>query len=83
MGLFRSQDQGKTWQDMRVDSFSTFTYGRDIKASAIASRHSAGPPSHNKWAKPLLTSPTTTHCALPNNPHSVGQRQRQPESKDN
>ncbi|MFZ2077014.1 MAG: hypothetical protein WAV38_10300 [Xanthobacteraceae bacterium] len=33
MGLFRSQDQGKTWQDMRVDSFSPFTYGRDIKVS--------------------------------------------------
>jgi photosystem II stability/assembly factor-like uncharacterized protein len=33
MGLFRSQDQGKTWQDMRVDRFSPFTYGRDIKVS--------------------------------------------------
>jgi hypothetical protein len=31
MSLFRSQDQGKTWQDMRVDRFSPFTYGRDIK----------------------------------------------------
>jgi hypothetical protein len=33
MGLFRSEDQGKTWQDMRVDRFSPFTYGRDIKVS--------------------------------------------------
>jgi len=33
MGLFRSQDQGKTWQDMRVGSFSPFSYGRDIKVS--------------------------------------------------
>jgi photosystem II stability/assembly factor-like uncharacterized protein len=33
MGLFRSNDQGKTWQDMRVDRFSPFTYGRDIKVS--------------------------------------------------
>jgi photosystem II stability/assembly factor-like uncharacterized protein len=33
MALFRSTDQGKTWQDMRVDRFSPFTYGRDIKVS--------------------------------------------------
>src|ERR1700683_4894277 len=33
MGLFRSQDQGKTWEDLRVDRFSPFTYGRDIKVS--------------------------------------------------
>jgi photosystem II stability/assembly factor-like uncharacterized protein len=33
MGLFRSKDQGKTWQDMRVDRFSPYTYGRDIKVS--------------------------------------------------
>jgi photosystem II stability/assembly factor-like uncharacterized protein len=33
MGLFRSQDQGKTWQDLRVDRFSPFTYGRDIRVS--------------------------------------------------
>lgn len=33
MGLFLSTDQGKTWQDMRVDRFSPFTYGRDIKVS--------------------------------------------------
>src|SRR5262249_29683165 len=32
--LFRSKDQGKTWQDMRVDRFSPFTYGRDIKVSS-------------------------------------------------
>ena len=33
MGLFRSEDQGRTWDDMRVDRFSPFTYGRDIKVS--------------------------------------------------
>ena len=33
MGLFRSKDQGKSWQDMGVDRFSPFTYGRDIKVS--------------------------------------------------
>jgi photosystem II stability/assembly factor-like uncharacterized protein len=33
MGLFRSADQGKTWQDLRVDRFSPFTYGRDIRVS--------------------------------------------------
>ena len=33
MGLFRSRDKGKTWEDMRVDRFSPFTYGRDIKVS--------------------------------------------------
>jgi len=33
MGLFHSKDAGKTWQDMRVDRFSPFTYGRDIKVS--------------------------------------------------
>jgi photosystem II stability/assembly factor-like uncharacterized protein len=33
MGLFRSKDQGQTWQDMQVDRFSPFTYGRDVKVS--------------------------------------------------
>ncbi len=33
MGLFRSKDQGATWEDLRVDRFSPFTYGRDIKVS--------------------------------------------------
>jgi photosystem II stability/assembly factor-like uncharacterized protein len=33
MGLFRSKDQGKTWQDLRVDRFSPFTYGRDVRVS--------------------------------------------------
>ena len=34
MGLFRSADQGRTWQDMDVGRFSPTTYGRDVKASA-------------------------------------------------
>jgi photosystem II stability/assembly factor-like uncharacterized protein len=33
MGLFRSRDQGATWEDLRVDRFSPFTYGRDVKVS--------------------------------------------------
>jgi photosystem II stability/assembly factor-like uncharacterized protein len=33
MGLFRSDDQGRSWQDLRVDRFSPFTYGRDIKVA--------------------------------------------------
>jgi photosystem II stability/assembly factor-like uncharacterized protein len=33
MGLFRSRDRGATWEDLRVDRFSPFTYGRDIKVS--------------------------------------------------
>lgn len=33
MGLFRSRDKGATWQDLRVDRFSPFTYGRDVKVS--------------------------------------------------
>jgi len=33
MGLFRSHDQGDTWEDLRVDRFSPFTYGRDVKVS--------------------------------------------------
>ena len=34
MGLFRSTDQGKTWQDMQMSRFSPVTYGRDIRVSA-------------------------------------------------
>jgi len=34
MGLFRTTDQGKTWQDMEMKRFSPVTYGRDVKASA-------------------------------------------------
>ena len=33
MGLFRSKDQGKTWDDLRVDRYSPFTYGRDVRVS--------------------------------------------------
>jgi photosystem II stability/assembly factor-like uncharacterized protein len=33
MGLFRSDDQGKSWQDMEVGRFSPVTYGRDIRVS--------------------------------------------------
>lgn len=33
MGLFRTADDGDSWQDMEVGRFSPTTYGRDIKAS--------------------------------------------------
>ncbi len=33
MGLFRSGDQGTSWQDMQVGRFSPYTYGRDIRVS--------------------------------------------------
>ena len=33
MGLFRSRDKGATWEDLRVDRFSPFTYGRDVRVS--------------------------------------------------
>jgi len=33
MGLFRSADHGKTWQDMEMKRFSPTTYGRDIRVS--------------------------------------------------
>jgi photosystem II stability/assembly factor-like uncharacterized protein len=33
MGLFRTSDKGKTWQDMEMRRFSPITYGRDVKTS--------------------------------------------------
>ncbi len=33
MGLFRTADKGRTWQDMEMRRFSPITYGRDVKAS--------------------------------------------------
>jgi photosystem II stability/assembly factor-like uncharacterized protein len=33
MGLFRTSDQGRSWQDMQIGRFSPTTYGRDVKAS--------------------------------------------------
>jgi photosystem II stability/assembly factor-like uncharacterized protein len=33
MGLFRTADGGKSWQDMEIRRFSPTTYGRDVKAS--------------------------------------------------
>lgn len=34
MGLFRSTDRGRTWQDMEMKKFSPVTYGRDVKVAA-------------------------------------------------
>lgn len=34
MGLFKSTDRGRTWQDMEMKRFSPVTYGRDVKVSA-------------------------------------------------
>ena len=42
MGLFRTADDGDTWQDMEVGRFSPTTYGRDIKASPRPARRSIG-----------------------------------------
>jgi photosystem II stability/assembly factor-like uncharacterized protein len=33
MGLFRSTDKGKSWQDMEMKRFSPVTYGRDVKVA--------------------------------------------------
>ena len=33
MGLFRSADCGRTWQDMEMKRFSPVTYGRDVKVA--------------------------------------------------
>jgi len=33
MGLFRSDDQGASWQDMEVGRFSPLTYARDVRVS--------------------------------------------------
>lgn len=33
LGLFRSEDSGDSWQDMRVTAFSPFGYARDIRAA--------------------------------------------------
>ncbi|UYN97619.1 MAG: hypothetical protein KIT25_12070 [Enhydrobacter sp.] len=33
MGLFRTADGGRSWQDMEVGRFSPTTYGRDVKAA--------------------------------------------------
>ncbi len=33
MGLFRSADRGKTWEDMEIGRFSPLTYARDVKLS--------------------------------------------------
>jgi photosystem II stability/assembly factor-like uncharacterized protein len=33
MGLFRTVDQGKSWQDMEMKRFSPVTYGRDVRVS--------------------------------------------------
>ncbi len=33
MGLFRTADGGKSWQDMEVGRFSPTTYGRDVKVA--------------------------------------------------
>ncbi len=35
MGLFRTKDSGKTWQDMEMKRFSPITYGRDVKVSPV------------------------------------------------
>lgn len=33
MGLFRTSDHGRTWQDMEMQRFSPITYGRDVRVA--------------------------------------------------
>ncbi|MBH69247.1 MAG: hypothetical protein CMM58_12910 [Rhodospirillaceae bacterium] len=33
MGLFKSKDEGKTWEDIDIKKFSPTTYGRDVRVS--------------------------------------------------
>ena len=33
MGLFRTADKGRSWQDMEMKRFSPITYGRDVKVA--------------------------------------------------
>jgi photosystem II stability/assembly factor-like uncharacterized protein len=33
MGLFRTADRGRSWQDMEMKRFSPITYGRDVRVS--------------------------------------------------
>jgi photosystem II stability/assembly factor-like uncharacterized protein len=33
MGLFQSDDRGKSWRDMEIGRFSPLTYGRDVRVS--------------------------------------------------
>ena len=33
MGLFRSADKGRSWQDMEMKRFSPITYGRDVRVA--------------------------------------------------
>jgi photosystem II stability/assembly factor-like uncharacterized protein len=33
MGIFRSPDRGKTWEDMEIGRFSPLTYARDLQVS--------------------------------------------------
>jgi hypothetical protein len=33
MGLFRTADRGRSWQDMEMKRFSPVTYGRDVRVS--------------------------------------------------
>jgi photosystem II stability/assembly factor-like uncharacterized protein len=32
-GLFRSDDQGRTWSDLRIDRFAPFSYAHDLRVS--------------------------------------------------
>jgi photosystem II stability/assembly factor-like uncharacterized protein len=35
MGLFRSGDKGRSWQDMEMKRFSPITYGRDVRVAPL------------------------------------------------
>ncbi|MEO8714076.1 MAG: hypothetical protein ABI369_03590 [Acetobacteraceae bacterium] len=80
MGLFSSDDQGRTWQDMGVGKVSAHTYGRDLRVSphdpnvmyaALSPAFSSAAGSlwrsgdaGRNWARFDKTSPTNTAMAV-------------------
>jgi len=51
MGLFRSTDQGASWQDMEMKRFSPVTYGRDVKIA----------PQRPNWVYAALSAAAASH----------------------
>ncbi len=80
MGLFSSDDQGRTWADMGVGKVSPYTYGRDLRVSphdpkmmyaALSPAFSSGSGSlwrsadaGRNWARFDKTTPVNTAMAV-------------------
>ena len=89
MGLFSSDDQGRTWQDMGVGKVSPHTYGRDIRVSphdpkvmyaALSPAFSSGTGSlwrstdaGRNWARFYKTAPVNTAMAVALHPSDARQ----------